>query len=147
METIDYKARYLDIPSGYKHEVQTISYSQRSDIHFFLNDTKGKVGKKKSERIRNAIKQVWKPHNIAESIDVRLKRKIVVETPTKIIHLEYAELMEFQIDITGTIGGYKTKKEAISFAYEDINLMNKSDPYEVKLLICKYLIRKNIIED
>lgn len=143
METIDYTKRYNEIPRNYKHEVLKISDSHKPDIHFLLNGTDGKVGEEKAERIRNAINQVWRPHKLAKLIDVRPKRKIVVESPTEIIYLEYTELMKFQISITGTIGDHETEHELIHSARDEYENLNNKNPYKLKLLIAKYIINGN----
>jgi len=134
---MDYKQKYSEIPKGYKHEVLKLSNSHKSDMYFLLNGTKGKVGEDKALRIYNAINQIWKPHNLAKMITVTLKRNIVIDG---IIHIDYTDLMEFQIEITGTIGSHGTKFELVNSAREEYENLNLKKPYILKLLIAKKII-------
>lgn len=137
METTDYKALYESIPKGYKKDVMKEAGCYKPDIHYWKKGEEKKVGVDKLERLEMAIDKHTEIHNLAKLITVKMMRNITVDETLK---FSYADLMEFQIYNTGTIGSHGTKFELINSAREEYENLNSKNPYALKLLIAKKII-------
>lgn len=139
METTDYKSLYKSIPIGYRNEVWKIVGCDKNMLSRWQNG--GSVHPKKVSLIEETVKKISKPHNLIKDLTVTPKRIIVIDRLTETIYLEYTELMEFQVKITGTIGDAETKHELIHSAREEYEQLFENDPYSFKLLIAKWILK------
>lgn len=138
---MNFKQKYKSIERGYKNEVWRLSGTNKTTAFRWMNDKY--ISAAMRIELETASNDVYEGQKVIGGLTVRFGKRIFANNSHVWQSISYRGLMDFKLKVErkpNIVPSIRAIRDLLTDARKVIESLHKENPYQMKLLIAKFLL-------